>query len=75
MKTVLRKKLNGLYFGAPDRWVSNPRHARNFKSIDRALAFIEHWNLNDVEVAFAFPDGNAVVDLPQEKLRLTFSKE
>lgn len=74
VKTVLRRQSNGLYFGAPDHWVRNPRRARNFKSIDRALAFIQQWGLKGVEVAFTFENGEAFTGLPPEKLRMQYSQ-
>ncbi len=65
----------GLYFQGPDRWTSNPREAFNFKSIDRALQFIERWGLKEVELAFAFSDRNAVTRVPLEKTSLKYSQE
>ena len=74
MKTLLRKVSTGLYFQGPDKWTSNPGQAHNFKMIDRALQFIKKWNLQDVEVAFAFEDRGSVKRVPIEKLTLHYSE-
>ncbi len=74
MRTLLRRVENGLYFQGPDRWTGDPRKAFNFKSIDRALQFVERWALKNVELAFAF-DEHAVTGVPVEKLGLRYSEE
>ena len=73
MKTILRKIPSALYFQGPGRWTSNPTEALNFNSIDRALRFIEQWNLHDVELAFAFGE-EEVTGIEVEKLKLNFSE-
>jgi hypothetical protein len=72
MKTLLRKIPSGLYFQGPDQWTSNPSDGFNFKSIDRALQFIERWGLKDVELAFAFNRPNTVTRVPIEKMAVGF---
>lgn len=74
MKTVLRRISSGLYFRAPDTWTSDPRDAKDFKMIDRALWFIEKWALDDVEVVFAFQDRRAVTRVPREKLSMEYQQ-
>ena len=74
MKTLLRKVSTGLYFQGPDQWTTNPRKAHNFKMIDRALQFIRQWNLQDVELAFAFEDRSGVKRVPVEKLAIPYSE-
>src|SRR3974390_2921740 len=54
MRTLLRNLSTGLYFQGPDQWTRNPANAHNFKMIDHALEFVRHWQLLDVELAFAF---------------------
>ncbi len=73
MKTILRRVSSGLYFEGPDKWTNDPRRAHNFKMIDRALAFIDHWNLQDVELAFAFE--NKVTRVPLDKMTLDYSEQ
>ena len=75
MRTLLRKISNGLYFQGPDQWTSNPRDGLNFKSIDRALDFVETWGLQDVELAFAFNGANTVTQVPLEKIALRYSEK
>jgi hypothetical protein len=73
MRTVLRKMSTGLYFKGPDQWTSNPADAHNFKMIDHALEFIRRWSLNDVEIAFAFKNDDAVTHVPVDKIQTKFS--
>jgi len=54
MKTLLRHTRTGLYFQGPDKWTNNPDDAVYFRFIDRALAYIQTWQLKEVELAFAF---------------------
>ena len=72
MRTILRRVSSGLYFEGPDKWTNDPCRAHNFKLIDRALEFIEHWELQDVELAFAFE--NRVTRVPLEKMRLRYAE-
>ena len=67
MRTLLRQIPTGLYFEGPDRWTATPSKARNFKSIDRALQFIETFELKEVELAFAF-DPDHVTSVPLERI-------
>ncbi len=74
MKTLLRKVSTGLYFQGPDQWTNNPGDAHNFKMIDRALEFIHRWNLEDIELAFAFDDPEEVTRVPIDKMELRYSE-
>jgi hypothetical protein len=73
MRTLLRKKSTGLYFQGPDRWTYDPSEAHNFKLIDRALQFIEQWQLKDVELAFSFERGKHVTGVPFDRVSLKYS--
>jgi len=75
MKTLLRKISDGLYFQGPDRWTTNPAEAFNFKSIDRALHFIQTWKLQEVELAFAFNGQPSVKRVAPEQVALQYSEE
>jgi hypothetical protein len=75
MKTLLRKIPSGLYFQGPDQWTSNPSEGFNFKSIDRALQFIETWRLTDVELAFAFSRPNTVTRVPLDRMATRYSQK
>ena len=74
MRTLLRKVSTGLYFQGPDQWTSNPAKAHNFKLIDRALEFVERWQLEDMEIAFAFDDLNDVTRVPLDKIQLRYAE-
>ena len=74
MKTLLRKVSTGLYFQGPDKWTDNPAEARNFKMIDRALAFVREWKLKDVELAFAFDNSDDVTGVSPDKIALGYSE-
>ncbi len=74
MKTLLRRVSTGLYFQGPSRWTPDPAKAHNFKMIDRALHFIERWNLEDVELAFSFGDTTHVKRVPTDKLAVKYSE-
>jgi len=74
MRTLLRKVSTGLYFQGPDRWTEDPTEAHNFKMIDRALDFIHKWNLDDMELAFAFDDPEDITRVPIDKMELRYSE-
>jgi hypothetical protein len=75
MRTLLRKIPAALYFQGPDKWTNNPAEALNFNSIDRALKFIEQWQLKDVELAFAFGDEETVTAVEVDRLKVKYSPE
>lgn len=74
MRTLLRQASTGLYFQGPDQWTGNRENAHNFKMIDRALAFVRQWNLRDLELVFAFNDGEEVTRVPIDKMELRYSE-
>ena len=74
MRTLLRKVSTGLYFQGPDQWTNNPTDAHNFKMIARALDFIQKWNLEDIELAFAFDDPEDITLVPVDKMELRYSE-
>jgi hypothetical protein len=75
MRTLLRKITTGLYFQGPDKWTSNPAEAFNFKSIDRALHFIDTWRLTEVELAFGFKGSHSVTAVPIDKTGSHFHQD
>jgi hypothetical protein len=68
MKTLLRHTRTGLYFQGPEKWTSCADIAYDFHFIDRARQFVEMWEMEDVEVAFAFEDSQAVSMRSLEKM-------
>jgi hypothetical protein len=75
MKTFVRKVATGEFFEGPDKWTSDPAVALNFKSIDRAMQFIETWALEEVELAFAFSGTNQITRVPLERIASRYSEE
>jgi len=75
MRTLLRSIQTGLYFQGPDKWTSDPAEALDFKSIDRALNFVETWALKEMELAFAFAHLNSVKGVPLDSTALKFSED
>ncbi len=75
MRTLLRKIPTGLFFQGPDRWTRNPAEAFNFKSIDRAVEFVQKWNLKEVELAFGFKGSRSVTKVPMERITVGFAEE
>lgn len=63
MKTLLRHTETGLYLQGPDKWIANPEGAYDFRFIDRARQFVRIWELEKVEVAFAFEDSQSISTL------------
>ncbi|HWQ92156.1 MAG TPA: hypothetical protein VN673_10825 [Clostridia bacterium] len=47
----------------------------DFKMIDRALDFIQQWELEDMELAFAFKDRKSVTGVPVDKIALQYSEQ
>ena len=60
MSTVLRHTETGLYFQGPGKWTDSPTSAYDFRFIERAQQFVRVWELEQVEVAFAFEDSQFV---------------
>jgi len=75
MRTLLLRIPTGLFFQGPDKWTSNPAEALNFKSIDRALEFVQTWQIQEVELAFAFNDLGSITRVPLEKMATTYSQD
>jgi len=75
MRTLLRSIPTGLYFQGPDKWTENPADAMDFKSIDRALNFVQTWALKEMELAFAFTQLNTVKGVALDSSLLKFSED
>ncbi len=73
MKTLLRHTRTGLYFQAAEKWTDQPSRAYDFRFIDRAMQFVETWELQDVELAFAFEDPESVTTVSLEKTALRYA--
>lgn len=66
MRTLLRHTETGLYFQGPGKWTANPEIAYDFRFIERARHFVRIWELENVEVAFAFEDSQLISTLAVE---------
>jgi hypothetical protein len=64
-----------LYVQGPDQWTGDPAKAADFKMIDKALTFARIWDLEDVEIAFAFDEARHITGVPLDKLALRFSED
>jgi hypothetical protein len=73
MRTLLRHTETGLYFQGPDKWTGEPEIAYDFRFIDRAVSFAETWELNQVELAFAFDNPQWVTTVALEKSSIRFA--
>ncbi len=73
MKTLLRHTRTGLYLEAPDRWTQNPQAAYDFHFIDRAVQYAGTWELNEVELAFAFDNPQSVTTVSLNKTALHYA--
>jgi hypothetical protein len=75
MRTLLRQVSTGLYFQGPDQWTTDRSRAHNFKLIDHALAFVRRWNLQHLELVFAFEDVEEVTPVPIDQMELRYSED
>lgn len=60
MRTLLRHTETGLYLQGPEKWTANAESAYDFRFLDRAQQFVRIWELEKVEVAFAFEDSQSI---------------
>jgi hypothetical protein len=56
MRTLLRHTQTGFYFQGPGKWTDDPEEAYDFRFIDRAVGYIQTWDLAEVELVFACSD-------------------
>src|SRR5439155_25309364 len=70
MRTLLRSIPTGLYFQGPDKWTGNPAEALDFKSIDRAMQFVETRALKEMELAISFNALNYVTGVSLDRIAL-----
>ncbi|HWH68697.1 MAG TPA: hypothetical protein VNT26_04895 [Candidatus Sulfotelmatobacter sp.] len=70
MRILLRHTRTNLYLLGLDRWTEEADYAFDFRFIDQALQFIATWNLQEVEVAFAFADSQQIQTVSLEAVAL-----
>jgi hypothetical protein len=73
MRTLLRHRGTGLYLQGPEKWTDNAETAYDFRFIDRAIHYVETWDLEEVELAFAFEDPECITTAPLDKAALRFA--
>jgi hypothetical protein len=71
MKILLRHTETGLYLQGPEKWTPSLQVAYDFRFIERAQQFIQIWELENVEIAFAFEDADSISALSHQKIELS----
>ena len=69
----MRHSIQGLFVQSPDRWTDDPDLAFDFRFIDHALKYANVWELEGVELAFAFDNPRQVTAVPLEEAALRFA--
>jgi hypothetical protein len=64
MRILLRSRTTNKFFVAGRTWTDDPAEALDFHFIARAEDYAGTWRLKDVEVAFAFEEGEGLKVLP-----------
>ncbi len=64
MRTLLRHTRTGLYYQGSGNWTDDSEQAYDFRFIDRALQYVDLWELTEVELAFVFDDPVSVTTCP-----------
>jgi hypothetical protein len=73
MRTLLRHAGTGLFFQGAGKWTHNPEKAYDFHFIDRALQYVDTWELKEVELAFAFDDPVSVTTVPLQATAVRYA--
>ncbi len=73
MRTLLRHTRTGLYYQGSGNWTEDPEQAYDFRFIDRAVQYVELWELTEVELAFVFEDPASVSTVPLERTTARYS--
>jgi hypothetical protein len=66
MRTLLRHTETGLYLQGPEQWTALAEIAYDFRFIDRARQFVRTWELEKVDIVFAFEDSETICSMMQE---------
>jgi hypothetical protein len=64
MKVLLRKISNSHYYVGTNRWTNDPKQARDFDQVDRAIQFHQDEKLTGVEVVLTYDDPFCDLVLP-----------
>jgi hypothetical protein len=69
MRTLLRNVPTGLYVQTAETWTGNPAEAFDFKTMGRAIRFVEQEGLRQMELAFVSPQMCRLTKVPLTALR------
>jgi hypothetical protein len=69
MRTLLRNVPTGLYVQSAKAWTGNPDEALDFRTMSRAIRFVEKAGLRQMEFAFLSPHSSRLTEVPLDALR------
>jgi hypothetical protein len=64
MKVLLRKRKTSLYYVGANQWATDPKQARDFEEVERAIQLHRAEQLPDAEVVLSFDDSLCDAVLP-----------
>ncbi len=67
-RTLLRNVPTGLYVVSAEAWTGNADEALDFKTMSRAIGFVEQAGLRQMELAFESSDPSRRTEVPLEIL-------
>jgi hypothetical protein len=68
MRTLLRNVPTGLYVQSAGAWTGSSHEALDFKTMSRAIGFVEQAGLRKMELAFESSDLSRLTEVPLDKL-------
>ncbi len=68
VRTLLRNVPTGLYVQSEGSWTGDPERALDFKTMSRAIRFVEQTGLRRMELAFVSPHLSRFTEVPLELL-------
>ena len=64
MQILLRNLKTAQYFQTPDKWTADQMEARDFETLNQAIAFARQNHLAGVEIVLAFDDPHRDIHFP-----------
>jgi hypothetical protein len=64
MQIIIRSLKSGQYYQTPGKWTANQKEARNFETLNEAMAFARQNYLASVEILLAFDDPHRDIHFP-----------
>jgi len=68
MRILVRHTKTGSYFQGLGTWTDDPDEAYDFRFKDRAIQHIKTWDLNEVELVFAFSDPVSITPVALDRV-------